>query len=122
MSKYDELWKALTYEAQDGLGAAFLKEWLGDVRERLAAHNYPVHGDFAHDDRLEDCLIFLLQDAMVPDEFEEFVGVPPAGDCSAPQGEEFVIQDTKEVISIGRETLEALVEAVLEKYVESQRD
>ena len=120
MSKYDELWRALTYDAQDGLGAAFLKEWLSDVRERLAAHSYPIHEDFAHDDKLEDCLIFLLQDVMVADDFDEFIGVPPAGDCSAPQcdDEEFV---GREEISVDRRTLEALVESVLKKYLESQR-
>lgn len=101
---YEDLWAAFSWDAKDEFTKASLKEWMEEVDERVQAHEE----DRIRDEKTRDALMTLLAEVMTEEEFSHYCDPSP----EIPSGPE----ETAE-IKIPRETIEALVAAVLKKLV-----
>ena len=83
MSDYDALWRMFTWEAKDGLGRAFLKEYAEEVSERLLESAYVHADDLVRDEAVEGSVLCLLRDCMTDEQWDEFNGndAPSCPEC-----------------------------------------
>lgn len=81
-------------ETRDEITTETLKEHLMDVERRLTRPDYHFL-DRERDEMLLPALMTVLEEYMSSDDFDEFTGVVPKGDISAPQcdDEEFADDD-----------------------------